>query len=35
MRLDRLIVVYPGERRYKLAEEVEVAPFTKMCTLAS
>jgi len=26
LRLDRLLVIYPGERRYKLAEHVEVLP---------
>ena len=26
LRLDRLVVIYPGERRYTLAEQVEVVP---------
>jgi predicted AAA+ superfamily ATPase len=26
LKLDRLVVVYPGERRYRLAEGVEVIP---------
>ena len=26
LRLDRLVVIYPGERRYALAEQVEVVP---------
>lgn len=29
--LDRLVVVYPGERRYVLAEGVEVVPFMEYC----
>jgi hypothetical protein len=30
LKLDRLIVVYPGERRYRLAERVEVVPLTEL-----
>ncbi len=30
LRLDRLLVVYPGERRYPLAERVEVVPFSEL-----
>ena len=26
LKLDRLVVVYPGERRYALADRVEVVP---------
>jgi uncharacterized protein len=26
LKLDRLVVVYPGDRRYRLAERVEVVP---------
>jgi hypothetical protein len=32
LRLDRLVVVYPGERRYALAERVEVVPLQVLCT---
>ena len=32
LRLDRLLVVYPGERRYPLAERVEVVPLQVLCT---
>ena len=32
LRLDRLVVVYPGERRYALAERVEVVPLQMLCT---
>ncbi len=35
LRLDRLVVVYPGDRRYVLAERVEVVPFTKLCANGS
>lgn len=31
LRLDRLMVVYPGERRYALLERVEVVPLTELC----
>lgn len=31
--LDRLLVVYPGERRYRLAQEVEVVPLQETHTL--
>lgn len=31
LRLDRLVVVYPGDRRYPLAEGVEVVPFGELC----
>lgn len=31
LRLDRLMVVYPGERRYSLAEQVEVVPLLEAC----
>lgn len=34
LQLDRLIVVYPGERRYALAERVEVVPFAEIDTLS-
>lgn len=30
LNLDRLVVVYPGDRRYTLAEGVEVVPFGEM-----
>jgi uncharacterized protein len=30
LNLDRLVVVYPGERRYVLADRVEVIPLTEM-----
>ncbi len=30
LKLDRLIVVYPGERRYALAHRVEVVPLTEL-----
>jgi predicted AAA+ superfamily ATPase len=30
LRLDRLVVVYPGERRYPLAERVDVVPFREL-----
>jgi hypothetical protein len=30
LRLDRLIVVYPGERRYALAQHVEVVPLIEL-----
>ncbi len=30
LRLDRLMVVYPGERRYSLAERVEALPFMEL-----
>ena len=26
LNLDRLVVIYPGQRRYRLAERVEVLP---------
>jgi predicted AAA+ superfamily ATPase len=29
LKLDRLVVIYPGERRYSLAENVEVIPFSE------
>jgi len=29
-KLDRLVVVYPGERRYALADRVEVVPFVDL-----
>jgi len=32
LRLDRLMVVYPGVRRYSLAEKVEVVPLLELCT---
>lgn len=32
LRLDRLVVIYPGERRYALAEQVEVVPLMDLCT---
>ena len=32
LRLDRLMVVYPGDRRYPLAERVEVVPLQVLCT---
>jgi len=35
LRLDRLVVVYPGERRYPLAEKVEVVPLRVLCTEGS
>ena len=30
LKLDRLIVVYPGERRYLLADRVEVTPLVEL-----
>jgi len=30
LKLDRLVVVYPGERRYTLADRVEVIPLAEM-----
>lgn len=30
LRLDRLVVIYPGERRYGLAERVEVVPLMEL-----
>ncbi|MGB0070454.1 MAG: hypothetical protein WBQ11_20715 [Isosphaeraceae bacterium] len=30
LNLDRLVVVYPGERRYALADRVEVIPLAEM-----
>ncbi len=32
LRLDRLLVVYPGDRRYPLTERVEVVPLRVLCT---
>jgi len=32
LRLDRLVVVYPGERRYPLAQGIEVAPLPECCS---
>jgi len=32
LRLDRLVVVYPGERRYSLGERVDVVPFKELCS---
>ena len=32
LRLDRLLVVYPGDRRYPLSERVEVVPLQVLCT---
>jgi predicted AAA+ superfamily ATPase len=31
LRLDRLVVVYPGEKRYAVAERVEAVPFVELC----
>ncbi|MBT1073725.1 ATP-binding protein [Geobacter grbiciae] len=31
LRLDRLLVLYPGGRRYPLSEGVEVVPFAELC----
>ncbi len=31
LRLDRLMVIYPGERRYTLSEQVEVVPLMELC----
>lgn len=31
LKLDRLVVIYPGERRYALAEQVEVVPLMDLC----
>ena len=31
LHLDRLLVIYPGERRYALAENVEVIPLSALC----
>ena len=30
LRLDRIVVVYPGDRRYALSNEVEVAPLVEL-----
>ena len=30
LNLDRLVVVYPGERRYALADRAEVVPLTEV-----
>jgi hypothetical protein len=30
LKLDRLVVVYPGDRRYKLADRVEVIPLVEL-----
>jgi len=30
LKLDRLVVVYPGERRYALADRVEVIPLVEL-----
>jgi len=30
LKLDRLVVVYPGERRYALADGVEVIPLVEL-----
>jgi uncharacterized protein len=30
LKLDRLVVVYPGERRYRLADRVDVLPLTDL-----
>ena len=32
LELERIVVLYPGERRYYLAERVEVVPFTDFCS---
>ena len=32
LKLDRLLVVYPGDRRYPLAERVEVIPLNQLVT---
>jgi uncharacterized protein len=34
LKLDRLLVVYPGERRYALAERVEAVPFAELAVAA-
>ena len=31
LKLDQLVVLYPGSRRYALAEGVEVVPFLEYC----
>jgi uncharacterized protein len=30
LKLDRLLVVYPGERRYRLGDRVEVIPLVEL-----
>ena len=30
LELDRLLVIYPGSRRYSLAEQVEVLPLANL-----
>jgi uncharacterized protein len=30
LKMDRLVVVYPGERRYQLADRVEVVPLVEL-----
>ena len=32
LKLNRLVVVYPGDRRYQLAERIEVVPLADMVT---
>lgn len=32
LRLDRLVVIYPGTKRYSLAEKVDVVPLLEVCT---
>lgn len=34
LELDRMIVIYPGARRYPLAEKVEVVPLVEVTGLA-
>ncbi len=34
LKLDRLLVVYPGDRRYALAERVEAVPFAELAMAA-
>jgi hypothetical protein len=30
LKLDRLIIVYPGDRRYPLADQIEVVPLAEL-----
>jgi uncharacterized protein len=35
LKLDRLVVVYPGDRRYPLGDRVEVIPLTELADTGS
>ena len=34
LKLDRLLVAYPGERRYSLTDRVEVVPLSELVAAA-